>query len=60
MNLQFIDWSEDYFDHSFAEIITVLRKCNFWDSNTIDLGYLRTDYTEKINDYIDIFLAGNR
>ena len=37
------------------EIITALRKYNFWDSKTIDLGYLRTDYTEKITDYI-----GNR
>ncbi|MDP3914154.1 MAG: ATP-binding protein [Bacteroidota bacterium] len=37
------------------ETIKALRKYNFWDSNTIDLGYLRTDYTEKITDYI-----GNR
>jgi len=37
------------------EIIAVLRKYNFWDSNTIDLGYLRTGYTEKIADY-----TGNR
>lgn len=37
------------------ETIAALRKYNFWNSNTIDLGYLRTDYTEKITDYI-----GNR
>lgn len=37
------------------ERIIALRKYNFWDSNTIDLGYLRTGYTGKINDYI-----GNR
>jgi hypothetical protein len=37
------------------ETIKALRKYNFWDSNTIDLGYLRTDYIEKITDYI-----GNR
>ena len=37
------------------EKITALRKYNFWDNNAIDLGYLRTGYTEKITDYI-----GNR
>ena len=37
------------------EMITALRKYNFWGSNTIDLGYLRTDYTGIITDYI-----GNR
>ena len=37
------------------ENITALRKYNFWDNNAIDLGYLRTGYTEKITDYI-----GNR
>jgi hypothetical protein len=37
------------------EIILVLGKYNFWGSNTIDLGYARTDYTGKITDYI-----GNR
>jgi predicted AAA+ superfamily ATPase len=37
------------------ENIAILRKYNFWDSNTIDLGYLRTGYTGKIGDYI-----GNR
>lgn len=35
--------------------LTVLKKYNFWDTNSIDLGYLRTDYTGKITDYI-----GNR
>ncbi len=37
------------------EMITALRKYNFWGSNTIDFGYLRTDYTGRITDYI-----GNR
>lgn len=37
------------------EMITALRKYNFWGSNTIDFGYLRTDYTGIITDYI-----GNR
>lgn len=37
------------------EIVSTLRKYNLWDSNPIDLGYLRTSYTEKITDYI-----GNR
>ncbi len=34
-------------------MITSIRKYNFWDENPIDLGYLRTFYTEKIEQYID-------
>ena len=34
-------------------MITPIRKYNFWDENPIDLGYLCTFYTEKIEQYID-------
>lgn len=34
------------------EIINSIRKYNFWDGNPIDLGYLRTFYTDKIGQYI--------
>lgn len=37
------------------ENISLLRKYNFWDLNAIDLGYKRSEYTDKISDYI-----GNR
>lgn len=37
------------------ENISILRKYNFWDSQTIDLGYFRNEYTGKITDYL-----GNR
>jgi len=37
------------------ENISILRKYNFWDSHTIDLGYFRNEYTGKITDYL-----GNR
>ncbi|MEA5046086.1 MAG: ATP-binding protein, partial [Petrimonas sp.] len=33
------------------EIINSIRKYNFWDANPIDLGYLRTFYTDKIGQY---------
>jgi hypothetical protein len=34
------------------EIISSIRKYNFWDGNPIDLGYSRTFYTDKIGQYI--------
>lgn len=37
------------------EKIALLRKYNLWDSNTFDLGYRRSDYTDKLADYV-----GNR
>jgi len=37
------------------EKITLLRKYNFWDSKTFDLGYKRNEYTDKIYAY-----KGNR
>lgn len=33
------------------EIIKAIRKYNFWDNNPIDLGYLRSSYTNKIGQY---------
>jgi predicted AAA+ superfamily ATPase len=38
-----------------TENIATLRKYNLWDSNPIEMGYKRTEYTNKIADYI-----GNR
>jgi predicted AAA+ superfamily ATPase len=38
-----------------SERFNILKKYNFWGNNSIDLGYLRTEYTGKITDYI-----GNR
>lgn len=35
-----------------VEIISSIRKYNFWDNNPIDLGYARTIYTEKIGQYV--------
>jgi len=37
------------------EHIALLRKYNAWDSNTFDLGYERSGYTEKLSGYV-----GNR
>ncbi|MDR2774330.1 MAG: AAA family ATPase [Tannerella sp.] len=37
------------------EKISLLKKYNLWDSNTLDWGYKRSEYTDKITDYI-----GNR
>jgi uncharacterized protein len=37
------------------ENIKLLKKYNFWDSNTFDFGYMRNEYTGKIADAI-----GNR
>jgi uncharacterized protein len=37
------------------EKILILKKYNFWGDNIIDLGYLRTAYSQKILDY-----TGNR
>ena len=37
------------------EKLSILNKFNFWSNNTPDLGYLRTEYTDKIADY-----TGNR
>ena len=37
------------------ENIALLQKYNFWSSSTIDLGYRRNEYTERITDYV-----GNR
>ncbi|MDD2583733.1 MAG: AAA family ATPase, partial [Bacteroidales bacterium] len=34
------------------ETIASIRKYNFWDSSPIDLGYIRTSYTDKIGQYI--------
>jgi predicted AAA+ superfamily ATPase len=34
-----------------TEIINSIRKYNFWDGNPIDLGYSRTQYTNKIGQY---------
>lgn len=34
------------------EIIKSIRKYNFWDGNSIDLGYVRTYYTDRIGQYI--------
>ncbi len=34
------------------EIIDSIQKYNFWDNNPIDLGYLRTSYTDKIGQYV--------
>lgn len=35
------------------EILNSIRKYNFWNNNSIDSGYERSDYTEKIGQYID-------
>ena len=35
------------------DMITPIRKYNFWDENPIDLGYPRTFYTDKIGQYIN-------
>lgn len=35
-----------------VEIISSIRKYNFWDNNPIDLGYARTIYTDKIGQYV--------
>lgn len=35
-----------------VEVISSIRKYNFWDNNPIDLGYARTIYTDKIEQYI--------
>ena len=37
------------------ENIATLRKYNLWDSNAIEMGYKRSEYTDKIADYV-----GNR
>lgn len=37
------------------EKMNLLEKYNLWDSNTLDWGYKRSEYTDKIMDYI-----GNR
>lgn len=37
------------------ERIALLKRFNFWEANSIDLGYRRSDYTDKITDYV-----GNR
>ena len=37
------------------EKIDLLRRHNLWDSNTFDWGYKRSEYTDKVMDYI-----GNR
>lgn len=37
------------------ERMKLLRKYNLWDSNTFDYGYKRSEYTDKITDYV-----GNR
>lgn len=34
------------------EIINSIRKYNYWDGNSADLGYPRTSYTDKIGQYI--------
>lgn len=34
------------------EIINSIRKYNYWDGNSIDLGYGRSLYTDKIGQYI--------
>ncbi len=34
------------------EIINSIRKYNFWDNNPMDLGYARTFYTDKVEQYI--------
>ena len=38
---------------STPDMLTPIRKYNFWDENPIDLGYPRTFYTDKIGQYID-------
>jgi uncharacterized protein len=30
------------------ENVKLLKKYNFWDSNTFDFGYIRNEYTGKI------------
>ncbi|MFA6335929.1 MAG: ATP-binding protein [Bacteroidales bacterium] len=37
------------------ERISILKRFNYWEANSIDLGYRRSDYTDKITDYV-----GNR
>lgn len=34
------------------EIINSIRKYNYWDGKSLDLGYPRTLYTDKIGQYI--------
>ena len=34
------------------ELINSIRKYNFWDANSVDTGYRRTTYTDKIGQYI--------
>lgn len=36
---------------TMIEIINSIRKYNFWNNNTIDIGYPRTFYTDKIGQY---------
>ena len=37
------------------EILSIIKKFNFWDDRILDLGYARTQYTDKIVDF-----TGNR
>lgn len=34
------------------ELLNSIRKYNYWDGNSVDLGYERTLYTDKIGQYI--------
>lgn len=34
------------------EILNSIRKYNYWNNNIVDLGYMRTSYTENIGQYI--------
>ena len=33
-------------------MISAIKKYNFWDKNQVELGFLRTSYTDKIGQYI--------
>ncbi|MFI3328318.1 MAG: ATP-binding protein [Rikenellaceae bacterium] len=34
------------------EILNSIRKYNYWNKNVVDSGYLRTEYTERIGQYV--------
>ncbi len=50
MYLKILIFTEKY--SAMIELINSIRKYNFWDANSVDTGYRRTTYTDKIGQYI--------
>jgi hypothetical protein len=48
--LKILIFTEKY--SAMIELINSIRKYNFWDANSVDSGYRRTTYTDKIGQYI--------